>query len=300
MSTTTPQDLVFAVRSGKLSEVVARLETGIGRQRPADLGLGLAMASFLGYRDIVRELVKRGALLNLPPGLADASPLAMAVKGGQRKTTRLLIALGAQIPPGLDVRLTEEELKEAKSIARRRAAAGKGERRITASPPGSPARRAIDIAPSAPPTPATPPRPAASPSAQPARPPAPPIAAQRPPAPPPLRSIPQPAPQPASRPASRPASQPIASLDFTAPSPIAPAPVIAPPTPEPQPQPAKQRRGIVEEIEMTACYGVDTNVLEGDLMRWNPGASDPGRPSEDKSINAPELDLDKNRGTRRR
>jgi hypothetical protein len=237
MTTTTSQDIVQAVRTGKLPEVMALLETGIGRQRPADLGLGLAMASFLGHCDILRELVRHGAPLNLPAGLADASPLAMAIKGGQKEASRLLISLGAQIPQGLNTQLSEEELAKAQHIAHRRAAGAKLEQsaNVTAT-------------------------------------------ARSNSSPPPL-----------------PAPQQHASLDFTLPAPSTLLPVkhaAGKSTPAP-PAPKRSRGGIVEEIEMIGCFGVDTNVLESEMMSGN--EADIDQHHQDETINAPELDLNKTR-----
>jgi hypothetical protein len=268
MSTTASQDIVKAVRSGELSEVMVLLESGIGRQRPADLGLGLAMASFLGYREIARELVRYGAPLNLPAGLADASPLAMSIKGKQAKTTRMLISLGALIPPGLDTLLTDEELNEAQDIARRRAAASKKKlntedaARVPDAPSQSP-----DIA-----------------------------AERRASANLPQTTTPAPGSHLTATPpvAPRLNSDTFGALEFTHSSAY-----VAPPTPPailaPKPPPASKRSrgGVVEEIEMTGCYGVDTNVLESELMRWN--ATDSDYSNESQALNAPELDLDKKR-----
>lgn len=297
MSTVTPQDLVQAVRTGELSAVIARLQS-VGNSKPADLGLGLAMACFLGYRDIVRELVRRGALLNLPPGLTDVSPLAMAIKGKQRKTTRLLIALGAKIPPGMETGLTQEELDEANTLARRRAASKKSERRITAPSPDSPARRTSDL-----PTPHRPAAPSPAPAPRPSAP-----QAHRPAPAPVAPSPPRSQPPAAARPA--PARPALSSLDFTfpavekppaaQPAATAPAPLAAPPMP-PMPSATRgSRGGIVEEIQMTACYGVDTNVLEGDLVRWNPDSPAHDSAHDDAPLNTPELVIDRKRDPRKR
>jgi ankyrin repeat protein len=62
-------DLLKAIRSGRLQEVLAVLDAGApvefldGRGDP---GLPLGVACFMGYADIVRELVRRGARVNLP------------------------------------------------------------------------------------------------------------------------------------------------------------------------------------------------------------------------------------------
>lgn len=106
-------DLVKAVRSGQLDAVVAALDAGV----PAELddglgepGLPLGIACFMGYADIVRELVKRGARVNLPDNRAPVSPLSMALRGGRTEIVRLLVELGVQIPPGTQTGLSEAEI----------------------------------------------------------------------------------------------------------------------------------------------------------------------------------------------
>lgn len=246
MSAPTPQDLAQAVRKGTLEDVLALIEAGLGRDQPAELGLGLAMASFLGRREIVRELVRRGAPLNLPAGLIDASPIMMAVKGGQTKTVRLLVSYGAKVPPGVDTGLTHEEYAEALAKARARRHAAEKKTKKTSS------RRS---------------------HAETSPPPAKPAAA-------PPRREPAIVAAPAQANAVRPA--PVAAITPAPPPPAPPAPRIEPPplefvfTPPPPPSPAmprpaapapRQYGSIVEEIEIEACFGLDTNVLEGDLLR---------------------------------
>lgn len=256
----TPQDLARAARSGRLEAVQAVLDSGLGREQPAELGLGLAMACFLGHRDIVRELVKRGAPLNLPPALADASPLVMSIKGGQKKTTRLLIALGAKVPVGIDTGLSPEEYEEALSKARERAARRASRRKAASTRAPRPA-------------PVAPAQVAPAPVA-----PAPVAPARVPPA--------------SASSATTPAPRPVGKLPVT--------PLTqgrqSPPNPKPEGQAAppaarRSRGGIMEEIELTACFGVDTNVLDADLMRMN--ATD--APVEPPPLDAPCIDFDKGR-----
>lgn len=60
-------ELLKAIRTGRLQEVQAVLDAGApvefidGRGDP---GLPLGVACFMGYADIVRELVRRGAKVN--------------------------------------------------------------------------------------------------------------------------------------------------------------------------------------------------------------------------------------------
>ena len=106
-------DLVKSIRGGKLDEVVALLDAGA----PVELddarghtGLPLAMACFLGHAGIVRELVRRGAKVNLADNKDPASPLSMALRGNKRDIVKLLIELGAVTPEGMQTGLSENEL----------------------------------------------------------------------------------------------------------------------------------------------------------------------------------------------
>lgn len=108
-----PADLIKAIRTGLLSEVVAALDSGAqvelddGR---GDSGLPLAMACFMGFAEIVRELVIRGAKVNFPDNRNPKSPLSMAIRGGRAEVVKVLIELGAVIPPGVQTGLTKQEL----------------------------------------------------------------------------------------------------------------------------------------------------------------------------------------------
>jgi len=226
MDSTASQNLARVVRSGRLEEVVQFLECGLGRDRPAELGLGLAMACFLGHREIVRELVKRGAPLNLPTGLADASPLAMAGKGKQKKTIQLLVALGARIPDGFDTGLSDEELAAARAKAKRRR--HKQRTAVTTATKGESA---------------------AMPSGTPAAPPA-------------ECPVTPTAPSPDAPPRRQPPSSPALSA----------APIATPPQPR-----TASRGGIVEEIDLVGCYGVDTHILESEMQQHLPQESPPAQ-----------------------
>ena len=70
----------------------------------------LAMACFMGHAEIVRELVLRGAKVNLPDNMAPISPLSMALRGGKKEVISVLIELGAIVPEGMQTGLTEQEL----------------------------------------------------------------------------------------------------------------------------------------------------------------------------------------------
>ncbi|MBK9447337.1 MAG: ankyrin repeat domain-containing protein [Betaproteobacteria bacterium] len=116
----SPADLIKAVRSGHLVEVLAALEAGAtaelndGQGVP---GLPLGIACFMGFPDIVRELVKRGAKVNIADNREPVSPLSMAIRGGKTEVVRLLVELGAEVPEGMVTGLSEAELTAAKGVA---------------------------------------------------------------------------------------------------------------------------------------------------------------------------------------
>ena len=109
----SPDDLIKSIRSGKLNEVRALLKAGV----PADLddgrgqpGLPLAMACFLGHTEIVRELIQRGAKVNIADNSNPASPLSMALRGNRRDVVKLLIEFGVAVPESMQSSLHESEL----------------------------------------------------------------------------------------------------------------------------------------------------------------------------------------------
>ncbi|MBK7423140.1 MAG: ankyrin repeat domain-containing protein [Propionivibrio sp.] len=115
MSTTA--DLIKAIRTGKLSEVIAALDAGAQvelHDGPGDPGLPLAIACFMGHPEIVRELAIRGAKINFTDNREPKSPLSMAIRGGRTEVVKVLIELGAEIPPDIQTGLTDQELMLAK------------------------------------------------------------------------------------------------------------------------------------------------------------------------------------------
>lgn len=106
-------DLLRAIRTGRLDEVRRVLDAGApvelddGRGDP---GLPLGVACFMGYVDIVRELVSRGAKVNLPNNAQPISPLSMAIRGARTDVIKALIELGAEVPPGMKTGLSEQDL----------------------------------------------------------------------------------------------------------------------------------------------------------------------------------------------
>jgi len=112
-----PVDLIKAIRTGHLSEVISALDSGAhvelndGHGEP---GLPLAIACFMGFAEIVRELALRGAKINFKDNSEPTSPLSMAIRGGKIEVVKVLIELGAEVPPGLQTGLTDQELMLAK------------------------------------------------------------------------------------------------------------------------------------------------------------------------------------------
>ena len=109
----TPTDLLKAIRTGRLSEVVAALDAGApieledGKGEP---GLPLAIACFLGHAEIVRELAIRGAKINFTDNSLPTSPLSMAVRAGRTDVVKVLIEHGAVVPEGMATGLRDDEL----------------------------------------------------------------------------------------------------------------------------------------------------------------------------------------------
>ncbi|MFZ4535095.1 ankyrin repeat domain-containing protein [Propionivibrio sp.] len=115
-----PVDLIKAIRTGLLTEVVAALEAGAQVELldgPGDPGLPLAMACFMGHAEIVRELAIRGAKVNIADNREPKSPLSMAIRGGKTEVVKVLIELGAEVPSGVQTGLTDQELMLARGKA---------------------------------------------------------------------------------------------------------------------------------------------------------------------------------------
>ena len=106
-------NLIKAIRAGKLSAVIAALDAGEpveADEESGEPGLALGIACFMGHVDIVRELVHRGARVNLPDKAAPTSPLSMAIRGKRTEVVRALLELGATLPAGMDCGLNENEV----------------------------------------------------------------------------------------------------------------------------------------------------------------------------------------------
>jgi hypothetical protein len=110
-------DLIKAIRTGRLSEVQAVLDSGVPVEMhdgQGDPGLPLGIACFMGHVDIVRELVARGAKASFPDNSEPTSPLSLAIRGHRTEVVRALIELGAEIPPGTQTGLSEQEVAVAR------------------------------------------------------------------------------------------------------------------------------------------------------------------------------------------
>lgn len=109
----TPIDLLKAIRNGQLNAVKAALDAGATTElndSRGEPGLPLGIACFLGFADIVRELVTRGATVNAKDNSSPTSPLSMALRGKRKAIVELLIELGTEIPPGMQTGLSDREM----------------------------------------------------------------------------------------------------------------------------------------------------------------------------------------------
>lgn len=114
--------LIKAIRSGRLADVQAAFDAGCGlvpEDGDADPGLPMGIACFMGFTDIVRELARRGAKVNLPDNNVATSPLNMAIRGNRTEVVRVLIELGARVPEGMKTGLNEHEVMLAEWKAQR-------------------------------------------------------------------------------------------------------------------------------------------------------------------------------------
>lgn len=114
---TSSVDLIKAIRSGRLAAVIAALDAGAQVEMhdgQGDPGLPMAIACFMGFPEIVRELTIRGAKVNFPDNNDPTSPLSMALRGKKSEVVKVLIELGVELPAGVQTGLTEQELTVAK------------------------------------------------------------------------------------------------------------------------------------------------------------------------------------------
>ena len=106
-------DLIKAIRSGQLSEVITTLDADPSielNDSKGNPGLALVMACLMGHAEIVRELLIRGAAVNSADNNASTSPLATAVRGKKIEVIKVLIEHGADVPEGMNTGLKKDEL----------------------------------------------------------------------------------------------------------------------------------------------------------------------------------------------
>lgn len=89
-------DLDDAVRAGNVDHVELLLTSGADPNKRSPYDSPLHLASRLGFPDIVAELVKAGADVELP-GYGGARPLHAAVLAGQAKAASALLERGAKV-----------------------------------------------------------------------------------------------------------------------------------------------------------------------------------------------------------
>lgn len=117
---TTSSALHKAIAQGSLDDVIAALEAGADIEE-VDLhgftGLPLRSACFHGHLAIVVELLKRGADIHALNYEGAGAAIRTAVRGGQPEIVRLLLEHGADLPPGISLGLSHEEVFKAQLVA---------------------------------------------------------------------------------------------------------------------------------------------------------------------------------------
>ena len=106
-------DLIKAIRSGQLSEVIAVLNANSAielNDSKGNPGLAFVMACLMGHSEIVRELLIRGASVNSSNNNSSTSPLATAVRAKKTEVIKVLIEHGVEIPEGMETGLRKDEL----------------------------------------------------------------------------------------------------------------------------------------------------------------------------------------------
>lgn len=112
--------LIHAINHGDLDAVIAALDAGADIEAVdvhGHAGLPLRTACFHGHLGIVFELLKRGADVRAASYEGIGAPVRAAVRGGRRDIVRLLLEHGAELPPGVNVGLSHEEIFQAQLVA---------------------------------------------------------------------------------------------------------------------------------------------------------------------------------------
>jgi len=112
--------LINAINQGNLAAVVAALEAGADIEEVdahGYAGLPLRSACFHGRLRIVVELLKRGANILAVSYEGVGAAVRAAVRGQQVETVRILLEHGAELPPGMSLGLSHEEVFRAQMVA---------------------------------------------------------------------------------------------------------------------------------------------------------------------------------------
>lgn len=115
----TASALQNAIVQGSLEAVIAALEAGADIEAVDFQGFGglpLRSACFHGHVPIVVELLKRGADIHALNYEGIGAPVRTAVRGGQTEIVRLLLEHGADLPPGVSLGLSHEEVFKAQLV----------------------------------------------------------------------------------------------------------------------------------------------------------------------------------------
>jgi ankyrin repeat protein len=102
----TINNLIEAIRAGRLSGVINALEDGDDIEMPDMHGYGglpLRTACFEGNLAIVRELLSHGANPNAVASDGPGAPLRLAFRKGHQHVVALLLKNGAVIPEGVAI-----------------------------------------------------------------------------------------------------------------------------------------------------------------------------------------------------
>lgn len=102
----TSNNLIEAIRAGRLSGVISALESGENIELP-DMhgysGLPLRTACFEGNLAIVRELLNHGANPNAAASDGPGAPLRLAMRKGHQDIVDLLLQAGAMLAESVEI-----------------------------------------------------------------------------------------------------------------------------------------------------------------------------------------------------